>query len=48
MSHQFHIMALRSLNRHADRHSMPLCEAAAFHAALATIGRIGSGFFPAQ
>jgi hypothetical protein len=45
--HQFHIMALRSLDRQAKRHPMPLGKPAAFHAALAPVGGIGAGFFPA-
>jgi hypothetical protein len=44
--HQFHIMALRSLDRQAKRHPMPLGKPAAFHAALAPVGGIGAGFFP--
>ncbi len=45
---QFHIMAIGSLDLHRKGHSMPLCKHTAFHAALAAIGGIGTGFFPAQ
>src|SRR5690349_1280137 len=41
-------MTLRSLDRHADRHPMPLREDTTFHAALAAIGGIGPSFLPAQ
>src|SRR6266568_1344922 len=47
-SHQLHIVALSSLNDEADRDAVPLGEQAAFHPALASVGRIGAGFFPAQ
>src|SRR6266487_1579092 len=45
-SHQLHIMAIRSLNRQANRHPMPFGKQAPFHPTLAAIGRIGAGFFP--
>src|SRR5438067_125147 len=37
-SHQFHIVAIGSLNRQADWKAMPLGEQAAFHPALAAVG----------
>src|SRR5205085_378916 len=45
-SHQFHIVAIGALNRQTDWQTVPLGEQAAFHPALAPIGRIGAGFFP--
>src|SRR5436305_14216398 len=45
-AYKFHISAIGSLNCHADRHSMTLCEQTPLDSTLATIGRIGSGFFP--
>ncbi len=45
-AHQFHIVAIGSINRQTDWHSMPFGEQAALHAALAPVGRIGAGFFP--
>jgi hypothetical protein len=44
--HQFHIVAIGSLNRETDWHPLPLREQAALHAALAPVGGIGAGFFP--
>jgi hypothetical protein len=44
--HQFHIVAIGSLNREADGHPMPFREHAAFDATLASISGIGAGFFP--
>ncbi len=45
-SHQFHIVAIGSLNRQTDGDAMPLGEQATFHSALAPVGGIGAGFFP--
>src|SRR5258707_7660735 len=45
-AHQSHIMAVRSLNHRANRHSMSLRQHAAFDAPLAAISGIGPGFFP--
>jgi hypothetical protein len=47
-AHQFHIVALGSLNHHFDRHSMAFGQQTAFHAPFATVGGIGPGFFPTQ
>src|SRR5260221_698228 len=45
-AHQFHVMAVGSLNHYCDRHSMALCQQTAFDSPLAAIRGIGPGFFP--
>src|SRR5438874_9015542 len=45
-AHQFHIMAIGSLNRQTEGHAMPFGEQAAFDPALASIRGIGTSFFP--
>jgi len=45
-AHQSHIMAVRSLNHRANRHSLSLRQHAAFDAPLASSSGIGPGFFP--
>ena len=45
-AHELHVMTLRSLNRHADRHSMPFSEQVAFHSTLAPKSRDWGRLFP--
>src|SRR5437660_1797223 len=45
-AHQFHIMAVCTLNGQTNGNSMPLSEQTAFHSALAAISGIRAGFFP--
>ncbi len=47
-AHQFHLMALRSLDYRANRHPMPLSQHAAFDSPLPRSVGLGPVFFPAQ
>jgi hypothetical protein len=43
---QFHIVAIGSINRHADGDAMPLVQQRSLDARVPAVGRIGAGFLP--
>jgi hypothetical protein len=47
-AHQFHIMAIRSLHRQANGHTMPLGQSTSFGALLAPVCRISARIFPSR